>query len=135
MFIILFCQKIQRNSEKTCFVGRKIMTDKIVVLSTCASAEEAQRVARALVEKRLAACVNVMPGIRSVYRWRDAAGKDAIQDDEEVLLCIKTSRALMEELKERDRAAALLRSARGHRTSGGGWLGTLSRLDESGAGA
>jgi periplasmic divalent cation tolerance protein len=71
------------------------MTDKIVVLSTCASAEEAQRVARALVEKRLAACVNVMPGIRSVYRW-----KDAIEDEEEVLLLIKTSRALLEELRE-----------------------------------
>jgi periplasmic divalent cation tolerance protein len=70
------------------------MTDKIVVLSTCASAEEAQRVARALVEKRLAACVNVIPGIRSVYRW-----KDAIEDEEEVLLVIKTSRALLEELR------------------------------------
>ena len=71
------------------------MTDKIVVLSTCASAEEAQRVARALVEKRLAACVNVIPGVRSVYRW-----KDAIEDEEEVLLLIKTSRALLEELRE-----------------------------------
>ena len=71
------------------------MTDKIVVLSTCASAEEAQRMARALVEKRLAACVNVMPGIRSVYRW-----KDAIEDEEEVLLLIKTSRVLLEELRE-----------------------------------
>jgi periplasmic divalent cation tolerance protein len=71
------------------------MTDKIVVLSTCASAEEAQRVARALVEKRLAACVNVMSGVRSVYRW-----KDAIEDEEEVLLLIKSSRALLEELRE-----------------------------------
>jgi periplasmic divalent cation tolerance protein len=75
------------------------MTDKIVVLTTCPSAEEAQRVARALVEKRLAACVNVLPGIRSVYRWKDADGNDAIQDDEETLLFIKTSRALMEELR------------------------------------
>jgi periplasmic divalent cation tolerance protein len=71
------------------------MTDKIVVFSTCASAEEAQRMARALVEKRLAACVNVIPGIRSVYRW-----KDAIEDEEEVLLLIKTSRPLLEELRE-----------------------------------
>jgi periplasmic divalent cation tolerance protein len=71
------------------------MTDKIVVLSACASAEEAQRLARALVEKRLAACVNMIPGIRSIYRW-----KDAIQEDEEVLLVIKTSRALMEEVKD-----------------------------------
>ncbi len=51
--------------------------------------------ARALVEKRLAACVNVIPGIRSVYRW-----KDAIEDEEEVLLLIKTSRPLLEELRE-----------------------------------
>ena len=51
--------------------------------------------AHALVEKRLAACVNVIPGIRSVYRW-----KDGIEDEEEVLLLIKTSRALLEELRE-----------------------------------
>jgi periplasmic divalent cation tolerance protein len=75
------------------------MTDKIVVLCTCASLEEAQRVARALVEKRLAACVNMMPGVRSVYRWKDADGQDAIEDEEEVLLFIKTSRALMEDLR------------------------------------
>jgi periplasmic divalent cation tolerance protein len=70
------------------------MTDKIVVLSTCASAEEAQRLAHALVEKRLAACVNVIPGMRSVYRW-----KDAIEDEEEVLLAIKTSRVLLDDLR------------------------------------
>jgi periplasmic divalent cation tolerance protein len=70
------------------------MTDKIVVLSTCASAEEAQRVARPLVEKRLAACVNLITGVRSVYRW-----KDAIEEEEEVLLVIKTSRALLDELR------------------------------------
>src|ERR1700733_15162785 len=75
------------------------MTDKIVVLSTCASVEEAQRVARALVEKRLAACVNVLPGVRSIYHWKDKAGKDAIEDEEEVLLLIKTNRALLEELR------------------------------------
>jgi periplasmic divalent cation tolerance protein len=71
------------------------MTDKIVVLSACGSAEEAQRLARALVEKRLAACVNIIPGVRSVYRW-----KDAIEDEEEVLLAIKTSRALLDELRD-----------------------------------
>lgn len=70
------------------------MTDKIVVLSTCASAEEARGVARAVVEKRLAACVNVIPAIRSVYWW-----KDAIEEEEEVLLVMKTSRALVAELQ------------------------------------
>jgi periplasmic divalent cation tolerance protein len=75
------------------------MTDKIVVLSTCGSPEEAQRLARALVEKRLAACVNIVPGVRSVYHWRNEAGKEAIEEDEEVLLVIKTSRPLLEELR------------------------------------
>jgi len=70
------------------------MTDKIVVLSACASNEEAQQLARALVEKRLAACVNMIPGARSVYRW-----KDAIEEEEETLLVIKTSRPLLEELR------------------------------------
>jgi periplasmic divalent cation tolerance protein len=80
------------------------MTDKIVVFTTCGSSDEAQQVARALVEKRLAACVNVMPGVRSVYRWRSEAGnnepgQDAIVDEEEVLLLIKSSRTLLEDLK------------------------------------
>ena len=48
------------------------MTDKIVVLSTCASEEEADRLARMLVTRRLAACVNVLPNMRSVYRWKGA---------------------------------------------------------------
>jgi periplasmic divalent cation tolerance protein len=76
------------------------MTDKIVVLSTFASAEEARRVARALVEKKLAACVNVIPGIRSIYRWKGADGEDTIEDEEEVLLVIKSSRALIRELTD-----------------------------------
>jgi periplasmic divalent cation tolerance protein len=70
------------------------MTDKIVVLSTCTSAEEGERIARSLVEKRLAACVNLVPGVRSIYRW-----KGAIEDSPEALLVIKSSRALFEELR------------------------------------
>ena len=76
------------------------MTDKIVVLSTCGSPEEAQRLARALVEKRLAACVSMVPGLRSIYHWRNEAGKDAIEEEEEVLLVIKSSRALIQELTD-----------------------------------
>jgi periplasmic divalent cation tolerance protein len=70
------------------------MTDKIVVLSTCGSAEEAERIARSLVEKRLAACVSLIPGVRSIYRW-----KGAIEDSQEVLIVIKSSRALLNELR------------------------------------
>ncbi|HXZ13353.1 MAG TPA: divalent-cation tolerance protein CutA [Candidatus Sulfotelmatobacter sp.] len=64
------------------------MTDKIVVLVTCGSAKEARRIARALVEERLAACGNILEApVRSIYRWKgkvEAAG--------EFLLVIKSSR-------------------------------------------
>ncbi len=70
------------------------MTDKIILLSTCGNAEEAERLARALVEARLAACVNVLGGVRSFYRW-----KGAVEDASECLLVIKTSRALFDEVR------------------------------------
>lgn len=70
------------------------MTNKIVVLSTCANAEDADRIARALVEKRLAACVSVVPALRSYYRWQDR-----LETSDEVLLVIKTSRELFASLQ------------------------------------
>lgn len=70
------------------------MTDKIVVLSTCSSPREAERIAREVVEKKLAACVNIVTGMRSVYRWQGA-----IQEEGEVLLLIKSSRALFNDLR------------------------------------
>lgn len=85
MFIILFGKNIQ---------WIHLMTDKIVVLSTCDSAEEAAKLARHLVEKRLAACVNVIPGARSVYRW-----KDNIEEASEWVLLIKSSRSLFPQLR------------------------------------
>lgn len=71
------------------------MTDKIVVLSTCDSEEEAVQVARSLVEKRLAACVNIVAGARSIYRW-----KDSIEDSPEWLLVIKSRRGLFHSVRE-----------------------------------
>lgn len=56
-----------------------------VVLVTAPDAEVGERLARALVDERLAACVNVVPGIRSFYRW-----EGRVQSDDEVLLVIKT---------------------------------------------
>jgi periplasmic divalent cation tolerance protein len=70
------------------------MTDKIVVLSTCSSAEEAEKIASRLVETRLAACVSVVAGARSFYRW-----KDAIENASEWLLLIKTSRGNFDGLR------------------------------------
>jgi len=70
------------------------MTDKIVVLSTCANDADATRIARALVEEHLAACVNVIPGARSYYRWNGA-----LETNDEVLLVIKTTRESFDALK------------------------------------
>jgi periplasmic divalent cation tolerance protein len=75
------------------------MTDKIVVLSTCESEEEAGRVARQLVEKRLAACVTMLPQARSVYRWAEKGGKAKIEDAAEFLLIIKSRRDLFDALR------------------------------------
>jgi periplasmic divalent cation tolerance protein len=72
------------------------MTDALVVLVTCPTPERAAEIARALVEERLAACGNVVPGLRSIYRWE---GK--VQDDAEALLVLKTTRARFEALRER----------------------------------
>ena len=58
----------------------------VVLLSTAPKEEEAARIARTLVEERLVACVNVVPGVRSFYRWE---GK--VQDDPELLMVIKTA--------------------------------------------
>jgi periplasmic divalent cation tolerance protein len=69
------------------------MTDKIVVLSTCSNQEEGEKLARLLVEERLAACVNVFPRLRSFYRW-----KGAVEAADECLLVIKSSRGLFAEL-------------------------------------
>ena len=61
------------------------MSDRIVALSTVGTAEDAERIARALVERGLAACVNVVPGVTSIYRW-----KGKLETEEERLLVIKT---------------------------------------------
>ena len=71
------------------------MTDKFVVLVTCSTPAEAQRIARAVVNARLAACVNILPGaVQSIYRW-----KGKIESARERLLLIKTSRKRLAKLQ------------------------------------
>ncbi len=70
------------------------MADAIVALTTVGSSEDAERIARALVERRLAACVNVVGGVVSIYRWRGAVERDG-----EWLLVIKTSSERLEALR------------------------------------
>ncbi|HJP99452.1 MAG TPA: divalent-cation tolerance protein CutA [Rhodanobacteraceae bacterium] len=72
------------------------MATPLLCLSTCPDAESAGRIARALVEERLAACVNRLPGVHSTYRWQ---GK--VIEESEVLLAIKTTRERFDALRER----------------------------------
>ena len=71
------------------------MTGRVVALCAAGSAPDAERIARALVERRLAACVNVVPGVTSFYRW-----KGEVTQDSEWLLVMKTTAARFEALRE-----------------------------------
>lgn len=75
------------------------MTDCILVLVTAGSEVEAEMIAKALVEERLAACVNIVSRIRSIYRWE---GK--IADDQEWLLVIKTQTMRFADLETKIRS-------------------------------
>jgi periplasmic divalent cation tolerance protein len=71
------------------------MTDKIVVFTTCGSEEEARKLASALIEKRMAACVNISSPVTSVYRW-----KGVLEQAQEWMLIIKSRRERFEELRQ-----------------------------------
>jgi periplasmic divalent cation tolerance protein len=71
------------------------VSERLVALSTVAGAEDAERIARAVVERGLAACVNVVPGVVSVYRW-----KGAVERETEQLLVIKTTAERFEALRQ-----------------------------------
>ncbi len=75
------------------------MTDALIVFTAFANEDDAARVARVLVEERLAACANLLPGARSIYAWE---GK--VADEREVVVLMKTRKqdwpALMSRLHE-----------------------------------
>ena len=66
----------------------------VIVLTTVGSSFDVEPLARGLVERRLAACVNVVDQVRSIYRW-----KDKVEDDREQLLIIKTTSEQVDELR------------------------------------
>jgi periplasmic divalent cation tolerance protein len=77
-------------------VTRRRLMDEIVVFITASNEDEAAKIARALVEARLAGCVNIIKNIRSIYSWQ---GK--IEDEPEVLMIVKTQKNLFESLSKK----------------------------------
>ena len=71
------------------------MTDKVIVLVTCSKLRECRKIARHLVAKRLAACVNITQPVQSIYRW-----KEKVEDEKEYLLLIKSTRPLFPEIRK-----------------------------------
>jgi len=72
------------------------MTDAMLVLTTLPNSDAAADLAKKVVSEKLAACANVMPAVRSIYRWQGA-----IQDENEVLVLLKTRQARFDKLKAR----------------------------------
>ena len=72
------------------------MMDKIIVFVTCESKAQAENIAQSVVAGKLAACVNVLPGVRSCYVW-----EKKLMWSDEVLLLIKTTRGRFEQLQDR----------------------------------
>jgi periplasmic divalent cation tolerance protein len=87
---------IQDDARRTSKVTENFeMTGKIVVLVTCASVKEARKIARAVVEQRIAACANIATTpVQSIYRW-----KGKVESAKEFLLIIKTTQARFTKLK------------------------------------
>ncbi len=79
---------------------REQSTEARIVLTTLDSAKKAHELAHQLVERRVAACVNIVDRVHSVYRWGDASGMDAIEAADEFLLIIKTAASRVEALQQ-----------------------------------
>jgi periplasmic divalent cation tolerance protein len=72
------------------------MSEALIVFCTCGSEDEAERIANALVNERLAACVNILPPVESIYRWQGA-----VERAREILLVIKTTAGRFSALRDR----------------------------------
>ena len=69
------------------------MTEYIIVLITAGSTDEAEKISRGLVERRLAACVNIIPTVRSLFHW-----EGEVSDEKETMLVVKSRRGLFEDI-------------------------------------
>ena len=73
-----------------------MMTEYIIVFITAPNEKEAAAISQTIVGERLAACINIIPSVRSIYRWQGR-----VEDEQEVLMIVKTKKSLFERLQER----------------------------------
>jgi periplasmic divalent cation tolerance protein len=71
-------------------------TEYIIVFITAPNENEAASISKTIVSEKLAACVNIIPSVRSIYRWQGR-----VEDEQEVLMIAKTKKSLFERLQER----------------------------------
>ena len=71
-------------------------TEYITVFITAPNEKEASSISQTIVGERLAACVNIIPSVRSIYRWQGR-----VEDEQEVLMIVKTKKSLFERLQQR----------------------------------
>jgi periplasmic divalent cation tolerance protein len=92
---------VSADSSRRSFakIRPRMETECLVVFSTCPDAASAEKIARGLVERGLAACVNILPGLRSVYTW-----KGACESTEELLLLVKIQGAAYDAVEQALRA-------------------------------
>lgn len=84
----------KNNPNSPTSLSEAAIVDAVIAFSTIDSLEGAKKIARTLVESKLAACINIIPKIHSIYEW-----KNEICEEEEFLLIIKTQAGRLEELK------------------------------------
>ena len=87
---------VSRGQAAKLLLPYPMRVSALICFCTCPDTETAERIATSLVDERLAACVNIMPGVRSVYRWQDQ-----VERDDEVLLLVKTMPDQFERLQVR----------------------------------
>jgi periplasmic divalent cation tolerance protein len=88
--------RFARSRRPVPYAGPMPNPPALICFCTCPEPGTAERIATALVDERLAACVNILPGLRSVYRWQDR-----VETADEVLLLVKTSAAAYPALQDR----------------------------------
>jgi periplasmic divalent cation tolerance protein len=94
----MFRKTLSGRAKENKRIVTEPVDDILVVFVTAGSEAEAEEIARMLLEESLVACANILPAVRSIYRW-----KGVVEDERETLLILKTERTRLGDVKKRIR--------------------------------